>query len=124
MWVNTVGPWYNPHESYSYYSLPFCVPNLVDGTQEKRPSGLGEILTGHKLVNSGVDVKFKGANQYLCLLAETQHKQPESGALLVLTDVEGALQFLSDMSLSSVRCPESEELRDFGYRSTTYFRTK
>lgn len=60
MWVNTVGPWYNPQESYPYYRLPFCVPELVEGTKKKRPSGLGEILAGNELRNSGMDIKFKG----------------------------------------------------------------
>eukprot|EP00903_Cladosiphon_okamuranus_P013038 g12165.t1 len=58
VWVNTVGPWYNPQESYPYYKLPFCVPNVV-GFMKKRPSGLGEILAGNELRNSGVDIKFK-----------------------------------------------------------------
>lgn len=58
MWVNTVGPWYNPQESYPYYRLPFCVPDVV-GTKKRRPSGLGEILAGNELRNSGVDIKFK-----------------------------------------------------------------
>ncbi|CAM9735509.1 unnamed protein product, partial [Ectocarpus fasciculatus] len=59
VWVNTVGPWYNPQESYPYYRLPFCVPELVEGTKQKRPSGLGELLAGNELRNSGMDVKFK-----------------------------------------------------------------
>ncbi|CAM9191005.1 unnamed protein product [Ectocarpus sp. 8 AP-2014] len=59
VWVNTVGPWHNPQESYPYYRLPFCVPDLVEGTKQKRPSGLGELLAGNELRNSGMDVKFK-----------------------------------------------------------------
>lgn len=61
MWVNTVGPWYNPQESYAYYTLPFCAGDHVEGVKEKRPSGLGEILAGNQLRNSGTGIRFKGA---------------------------------------------------------------
>lgn len=29
MYVNKVGPYYNPQETYHYYSLPVCVPEKV-----------------------------------------------------------------------------------------------
>lgn len=61
VWVNTVGPMNNPQESYPYYDrLPFCTPDKVEGAKKKRPSGLGEILAGNELRNSGTDIKFKG----------------------------------------------------------------
>ncbi|CAN0217746.1 unnamed protein product [Ectocarpus sp. 6 AP-2014] len=75
VWVNTVGPWNNPQESYPYYHLPFCVPDLVDGTKQKRPSGLGELLAGNELRNSGMDVKFKGGAE---VLGEHLHRRPSS----------------------------------------------
>eukprot|EP00904_Undaria_pinnatifida_P003732 jgi/Undpi1/1335/HiC_scaffold_11.g04727.m1 len=64
VWVNKVGPWYNPQESYPYYRLPYCVPHLAEGAKKKRPSGLGEILAGNELRNSGIDIKFKGEQQH------------------------------------------------------------
>lgn len=67
VWVNTVGPWYNPQESYPYYRLPFCAPD-VKGIKKKRPSGLGEILAGNELRNSGVDIRFK--RECVCVLRE------------------------------------------------------
>lgn len=63
VWANTVGPWYNPQESYSYYTLPFCAGSDVEGVKEKRPSGLGEILAGNELRNSGTGIRFKGARR-------------------------------------------------------------
>ncbi|GJM87872.1 hypothetical protein PR202_ga03869 [Eleusine coracana subsp. coracana] len=27
LWVNKVGPYNNPQETYNYYSLPFCQPS-------------------------------------------------------------------------------------------------
>lgn len=29
LFVNKVGPYYNPHETYSYYMLPVCRPQEV-----------------------------------------------------------------------------------------------
>jgi hypothetical protein len=32
LWVNKIGPYYNPQETYTYYTLPFCrcvVPGLI-----------------------------------------------------------------------------------------------
>ena len=57
LWVNTVGPYHNPQETYPYYQLPFCKPDLGINTH-KRPSGIGEILEGNELRNSGFKVHF------------------------------------------------------------------
>jgi transmembrane 9 superfamily member 3 len=56
LWVNTIGPYHNPQETYSYYSLPFCKP--TDLETKKRPSGIGEVLEGHYLTNSGLLLHF------------------------------------------------------------------
>ena len=29
VYVNKVGPYFNPHETYHYYQLPVCRPNKV-----------------------------------------------------------------------------------------------
>jgi len=55
--VNTVGPYHNPQETYAYYQLPYCKPNLGVETK-KRTSGIGEILEGNELRNSGFLVHF------------------------------------------------------------------
>jgi hypothetical protein len=44
-------------EVYPYYSLPFCKPDHGILT-EKRPSGIGEILEGYELRNSGFKMHF------------------------------------------------------------------
>lgn len=31
MYVNKVGPYFNPQETYHYYSLPICRPKRVSG---------------------------------------------------------------------------------------------
>ena len=28
VWTNKVGPYHNPQETYDYYKLPFCKPNV------------------------------------------------------------------------------------------------
>ena len=32
VWTNKVGPYHNPQETYDYYSLPFCKPNVSSRT--------------------------------------------------------------------------------------------
>ncbi|KAI5084201.1 hypothetical protein GOP47_0000370 [Adiantum capillus-veneris] len=57
LWVNKVGPYYNPQETYNYYSLPFCSPNgEIPG---HKWGGLGEVLQGNELIDSQIDIKFK-----------------------------------------------------------------
>lgn len=57
LWVNTVGPYHNPQETYPYYQLPFCKPSHGIETH-KRPSGIGEALEGNELRNSGLKLHF------------------------------------------------------------------
>jgi transmembrane 9 superfamily protein 3 len=56
LWVNKVGPFPNPQETYPYYSLPFCHPQeLIHSDTE----GLGEALVGYDLIKSMVEIEFK-----------------------------------------------------------------
>ncbi|CAA7404508.1 unnamed protein product [Spirodela intermedia] len=56
LWVNKVGPYDNPQETYNYYSLPFCRPG--DNPVHKW-SGLGEVLGGNELIDSELKIFFK-----------------------------------------------------------------
>ncbi|KAI9103631.1 hypothetical protein K1719_023254 [Acacia pycnantha] len=56
LWVNKVGPYNNPQETYNYYSLPFCHPS--DNLAHKW-GGLGEVLGGNELIDSRIDIKFR-----------------------------------------------------------------
>eukprot|EP01130_Rhizamoeba_saxonica_P000752 TRINITY_DN10677_c0_g1_i1.p1 TRINITY_DN10677_c0_g1~~TRINITY_DN10677_c0_g1_i1.p1 ORF type:complete len:588 (-),score=102.86 TRINITY_DN10677_c0_g1_i1:32-1795(-) len=56
LWVNKVGPFRNPQETYMYYTLPFCKP---DKKIESKFEGLGEALTGYELIKSKIEFKFK-----------------------------------------------------------------
>jgi len=56
IYVNTVGPYNNPQETYEFYKkLPFCPPSkLVQGRME----GLGEALSGYELIQSNLKPVF------------------------------------------------------------------
>ena len=48
----------SPQETYNYYYLPFCKPN-VPGKPKHKWGGLGEVLQGNELIDSQLDVKFR-----------------------------------------------------------------
>ncbi|GMH52556.1 hypothetical protein TrRE_jg1584 [Triparma retinervis] len=68
--VNKVGPFSNPHETYRYYSLPFCsaAPSTFDGQDgsedgvivggKKHRQGLGGNLAGDRKETSPYDITF------------------------------------------------------------------
>ncbi|KAF8411890.1 hypothetical protein HHK36_004448 [Tetracentron sinense] len=56
LWVNKVGPYNNPQETYNYYSLPFCQPSE---NAAHKWGGLGEVLGGNELIDSKLDIKFQ-----------------------------------------------------------------
>lgn len=56
LWVNKVGPYNNPQETYNYYSLPFCQPFEKPA---HKWGGLGEVLGGNELIDSQVLIKFQ-----------------------------------------------------------------
>lgn len=67
LWVNKVGPYNNPQETYNYYSLPFCHPSE---NAAHKWGGLGEVLGGNELIDSQIDIKFQSmwTGCYLCIL--------------------------------------------------------
>ena len=60
LWVNKVGPYHNPQETYVYYSLPFCSTKPVEQL-EHRWDALGEVLEGNDLISSGLQFRFREA---------------------------------------------------------------
>ncbi len=59
LWVNKVGPYNNPQETYNYFYLPFCRSKPGEKAEHSW-GGLGEVLQGNELINSQLDIKFKG----------------------------------------------------------------
>ncbi|KAA0149767.1 hypothetical protein FNF27_06824 [Cafeteria roenbergensis] len=53
--ANKVGPYTNPSETYSYYSLPFCAPDEV----AHQGHNLGEYLSGDRKVLTPYDLRFR-----------------------------------------------------------------
>ncbi|CAM6034812.1 unnamed protein product [Sphagnum compactum] len=58
LWVNKVGPYNNPQETYNYYSLPFCKSGKGAAATHKW-GGLGEVLEGNELIDSEIEIQFK-----------------------------------------------------------------
>jgi len=59
LWVNKVGPYNNPQETYNYYTLPFCKPGDGKTRPEHKWGGLGEVLEGNELIDSQLAFKFR-----------------------------------------------------------------
>ncbi|XP_048590054.1 transmembrane 9 superfamily member 1 isoform X2 [Nematostella vectensis] len=76
MFVNKVGPYFNPQETYHYYSLPVCRPNKV----EHRSLTLGEVLKGDRMAVAMYNIKFK-ENIESQLLCEVMLNKEELGEL-------------------------------------------
>ena len=55
MYVNKVGPYSNPQETYHYYELPVCRPEKI----VHKSLTLGEVLDGDRMAESVYDLKFK-----------------------------------------------------------------
>lgn len=73
-YVNKIGPYSNPSETYEYYSLPFCPPAHKE--IQYRHASLGETLEGDALSNSLYDIRF-GVDvqwQQLCKLHLTKEE--------------------------------------------------
>ena len=54
VFVNKVGPYYNPQETYHYYTLPVCVPDKI----QHKALTLGEILDGDRMAFSDYKINF------------------------------------------------------------------
>ena len=46
LWVNKVGPYHNPQETYLYYSLPFCASKPVDDLEHRYENNDLEVYGG------------------------------------------------------------------------------
>lgn len=58
LWLNKIGPFHNPQETYPYYSLPFCKPDIPESELATSQAGIGEALEGNQLVDSGMKIEF------------------------------------------------------------------
>ena len=72
VYVNKVGPYFNPHETYHYYSLPVCRPKEI----KHKSLTLGEVLDGDRMAYSMYEVHFK-ENDEDHLLCEMELNEKE-----------------------------------------------
>ena len=69
LWMNTVGPYHNRQETYTYFSLPFCKGSKKDIGHYHET--LGEAIQGVELDFSGIDIAFKGLYSVLAAILVT-----------------------------------------------------
>eukprot|EP01002_Notosolenus_urceolatus_P012712 NODE_427_length_2095_cov_34.292278_g342_i0.p1 GENE.NODE_427_length_2095_cov_34.292278_g342_i0~~NODE_427_length_2095_cov_34.292278_g342_i0.p1 ORF type:complete len:585 (+),score=174.89 NODE_427_length_2095_cov_34.292278_g342_i0:191-1945(+) len=55
LFVDTVVPYHNPSESYRYYMLKFCRPQVI----KYKSQSLGEVLQGSEKVYSPYEIRFR-----------------------------------------------------------------
>ncbi|XP_064416458.1 transmembrane 9 superfamily member 1 [Latimeria chalumnae] len=55
LYVNKVGPYHNPQETYHYYQLPVCRPMEI----RHKSLSLGEVLDGDRMAESLYEIKFR-----------------------------------------------------------------
>ncbi|KAL7192709.1 hypothetical protein ACSBR2_024512 [Camellia fascicularis] len=60
LYVNKVGPFHNPSETYRYFDLPFCSPGVAVDKKE----ALGEVLNGDRLVTAPYKLDFLVEKDY------------------------------------------------------------
>ncbi|KAI3730463.1 hypothetical protein L1987_61633 [Smallanthus sonchifolius] len=69
-YANIVGPYINPRETYAYYDLPFCCPDIV----KEKKLNLGEMLNGDRLVSTPYKFEFLVDKDYEVLCNKTLSK--------------------------------------------------
>ena len=72
VYVNKVGPYFNPHETYHYYSLPVCRPEEI----KHKSLTLGEVLDGDRMAYSMYKIQFR-KDETNVLLCEMDLKEKE-----------------------------------------------
>ncbi|XP_076147189.1 transmembrane 9 superfamily member 1 [Alosa pseudoharengus] len=55
LYVNKVGPYHNPQETYHFYTLPVCRPEQV----RHKALSLGEVLDGDRMAESLYKIRFR-----------------------------------------------------------------
>jgi len=77
LWMNKIGPYHNPQETYDFYKLPFCKPDIK--TMRHKHDSLGVVLEGSDLIDSGLPVHFKEpqASTTICTLEITAESSEE-----------------------------------------------
>jgi transmembrane 9 superfamily member 3 len=72
--MNTVGPYHNRQETYTYYSLPFCSGKKTNINHYHET--LSEAIQGVELEFSGYDITYKDetASTIICMVELNEEK--------------------------------------------------
>ncbi|XP_072306685.1 transmembrane 9 superfamily member 1 [Eucyclogobius newberryi] len=72
LYVNKVGPYHNPQETYHYYTLPVCRPEKV----HHKSLSLGEVLDGDRMAESLYHIQFREnvEKKMLCQLSLSEQQ--------------------------------------------------
>jgi len=91
VYVNKVGPYWNPQETYHFYTLPVCRPNKI----EHKSLTLGEVLDGDRMARSMYNIEFKKdvENVQLC---KTELKQADIDLLMAAIEDFYYFEFVTD----------------------------
>ena len=68
LWFNKLVPFNNPQETYAYSNFPLCRGSR---NVKKYSMGIGEIIEGYELEDSGIEIKFgqPSSGQFFCELS-------------------------------------------------------
>lgn len=91
LYVNKVGPYHNPQETYHYYQLPVCSPEKI----RHKSLTLGEVLDGDRMAESLYQIRFREnvEKRTLCEMKLSPDQVAPYGCLassLVLAEARGA----------------------------------
>eukprot|EP00924_Labyrinthula_sp_SR-Ha-C_P001634 maker-scaffold_18-snap-gene-4.43-mRNA-1 protein AED:0.02 eAED:0.02 QI:86/1/1/1/0.5/0.4/5/532/596 len=94
LWINRIGPYYNPQETYFYYQLPFCKPDEKHHKVQKY-ADIGELLEGHEMVESGMHMFF-GTDQQKTFVCKQTLKKKHAAKFKKAVDEHYWYQFFLD----------------------------
>eukprot|EP00013_Stygamoeba_regulata_P006305 CAMPEP_0177630598 /NCGR_PEP_ID=MMETSP0447-20121125/1296_1 /TAXON_ID=0 /ORGANISM="Stygamoeba regulata, Strain BSH-02190019" /LENGTH=583 /DNA_ID=CAMNT_0019132015 /DNA_START=146 /DNA_END=1897 /DNA_ORIENTATION=- len=97
LWSNKVGPYRNPQETYSYFSLPYCRPNNT--SEDENPHGISDMLQGYELKNTGFDIQFKESKPRTVLCETTLNEADFAKLKSAVEEMYWYQMFLDDLPL-------------------------
>ncbi|CAJ0573896.1 unnamed protein product, partial [Mesorhabditis spiculigera] len=92
VYVNKVGPYANPHETYHYYSLPICRPDRII----HKSLSLGQVLEGDRMAESHYLFKFADDQEMGSLCGERTLSLLDTQRLVAAIEEEYFFEIIID----------------------------
>uniref|UniRef100_A0A914WN04 Transmembrane 9 superfamily member n=1 Tax=Plectus sambesii TaxID=2011161 RepID=A0A914WN04_9BILA len=92
LYVNKVGPYANPHETYHYYQLPVCRPEKV----VHKSLSLGQILEGDRMAESLYEIHFQHEKEKTPLCGKKKLSAEEVKQLVEAVEENYYFEFIID----------------------------